>query len=68
MVKLSRQNIGSLPEKIAFHRLVDFAKLRWRIERDYQELKRRSGSATSNGAVGAAFIITPRCASRLTDS
>jgi DDE superfamily endonuclease len=30
---------ATLPEDIAFERLVDFAKLRWRIERDYQELK-----------------------------
>ena len=32
-----------LPEGIAFHRLVDIAKLRWRIERDYQELKEKVG-------------------------
>ena len=28
---------------IAFERLVDLAKLRWRIERDYQELKQELG-------------------------
>ena len=27
----------------ASHRLVDIAKLRWRIERDYQELKQEVG-------------------------
>jgi hypothetical protein len=30
---------ASLPEDFALDRLVDIAKLRWRIERDYQELK-----------------------------
>jgi SRSO17 transposase len=32
-----------LPEDIAFDQLVDLAKLCWRIERDYQELKRELG-------------------------
>ena len=31
--------LSTLPQNIAFADLVDFAKLRWRIERDYQELK-----------------------------
>ena len=31
--------LSTLPEDIKFSRLVDLAKLRWRIERDYQELK-----------------------------
>ncbi len=35
--------LSTLPEKIALHRLVDIAKLRWRIERDYQELKQEVG-------------------------
>lgn len=35
--------LSTLPEEIAFRRLVDFAKLRWRIERDYQELKQEVG-------------------------
>src|SRR4029077_17363143 len=29
--------------KIAFNRLIDLAKLRWRIERDYQDLKQEVG-------------------------
>ena len=33
----------TLPAAIAFDRLVDLAKLRWRIERDYQELKQEVG-------------------------
>jgi len=35
--------LSTLPEDIALHRLVYFAKLRWRIERDYQELKQEVG-------------------------
>jgi len=35
--------LSTLPEDITFHRLVDLAKLRWRIERDYQELKQEVG-------------------------
>src|SRR5437879_7554784 len=35
--------LSTLPEDITFHRLVDLTKLRWRIERDYQELKQELG-------------------------
>jgi SRSO17 transposase len=35
--------LATLPETISFERLVDLAKLRWRIERDYQELKQEVG-------------------------
>ena len=35
--------LSTLPRDISFRRLVDFAKLRWRIERDYQELKQEVG-------------------------
>ena len=35
--------LATLPAKIGFRALVDFAKLRWRIERDYQELKQEVG-------------------------
>ena len=35
--------LASLPEEIAFDRMLDLAKLRWRIERDYQELKQELG-------------------------
>ena len=30
--------LSTLPKDVAFRQLVDIAKLRWRIERDYQEL------------------------------
>ncbi|MGH9624895.1 MAG: IS701 family transposase, partial [Bryobacteraceae bacterium] len=35
--------LSTLPKTISFYRLVDLAKLRWRIERDYQELKQEVG-------------------------
>src|SRR5437868_5218028 len=35
--------LATMPETISFERLVDLAKLRWRIERDYQELKQEVG-------------------------
>jgi SRSO17 transposase len=35
--------LSTLPENISFERLVDFVKLRWRIERDYQDLKQEVG-------------------------
>jgi SRSO17 transposase len=34
---------STLPQDISFRTLVDFAKLRWRIERDYQDLKQEVG-------------------------
>ena len=52
------------PEDIGFERLVELAKLRWRIERDYQELERTSGSGTTRGVAGAASTTTPACAWR----
>jgi SRSO17 transposase len=35
--------LSTLPKEISFRSLVDTAKLRWRIERDYQELKQEVG-------------------------
>jgi SRSO17 transposase len=35
--------LSTLPQEISFRRLVGLAKLRWRIERDYQELKQEVG-------------------------
>lgn len=39
----TRYWLSTLPETIGFEQLVDLAKLRWRIERDYQELKQEVG-------------------------
>jgi SRSO17 transposase len=35
--------LSTLPADVSFRELVDVAKLRWRIERDYQELKQEVG-------------------------
>jgi SRSO17 transposase len=35
--------LSTLPKNITFHGLVDAAKLRWRVERDYEELKQEVG-------------------------
>ena len=39
----TRYWLSTLAEDIAFERLVQLTKLRWRIERDYQELKQELG-------------------------
>ena len=41
--------LSTLPQNISFHRLVDYAKLRWRIERDYLELKQEVGLGDFEG-------------------
>jgi SRSO17 transposase len=41
--KPTKYMLTTLPEDIAFSRMVDIAKLRWRIERDYEELKQEVG-------------------------
>jgi SRSO17 transposase len=41
--------LSTLPENINFYRLVDYAKLRWRIEHDYLELKQEVGLGDFEG-------------------
>src|ERR1700710_1479166 len=41
--------LSTLPENVSFQRLVDFAKLRWRIGRDYQEIKQAVGPRLCEG-------------------
>ena len=45
----SKYWLATLADDIPFDRLVDLAKLRWRIERDYQELKQELGLAHYEG-------------------
>jgi SRSO17 transposase len=42
--------LSTLPKDITFRALVDLIKLRWRIERDYQELKQEVGLQHFEGA------------------
>jgi SRSO17 transposase len=41
--KPTKYMLTTLPEDISFAPMVDIAKLRWRIERDYEELKQEVG-------------------------
>jgi SRSO17 transposase len=47
--------LSTLPADITFKRLVDLAKLRWRIERDYQELKQELGLGHFEGRSWRGF-------------
>jgi SRSO17 transposase len=38
-----KYSLTTLPKDIPFARMVDTAKLRWRVERDYEELKQEVG-------------------------
>jgi SRSO17 transposase len=58
---------ATVDENISFRALVDLAKMRWHIERDYRELKQEIGLGHYEGR-GRGSIIVVRCASRLTDS
>ena len=54
--------LSTLPADTALLDLVKTTKMRWRIERDYQELKQEFGLSHYEGRGGVAFIITPPCA------
>ena len=60
--------LATLPENISFTQLVDLAKLRWRIERDYQELKQEVGLGHYEGRGWRGFHHHATCASRPTAS
>jgi SRSO17 transposase len=47
--------LSNLPEDTSLDRLVEFAKLRWRIERDYEELKSELGLAHYEGRGWVGF-------------
>ena len=60
--------LSTLPEDMPLAILVDVIKLRWRIERDYEELKSELGFAHFEGRGWRGYIITPASASQPTDS
>ena len=66
--EMIRYWLSTLPETSKFGRLVDLTKLRWRIERDYQDLKQEVGLGHFEGRGWRGFTTTPRCASRPTGS
>ena len=47
--------LSTMPETDSFKRLVDVTKLRWRIERDYQELKQEVGLGHYEGRKWLGF-------------
>ena len=51
----SKYWLSTLPADIAVERLVDLTKLRWRIERDYQELKQELGLGHFEGRSWRGF-------------
>ena len=52
--------LTTAPEDATLAQMVFVTKMRWRIERDYQDLKQDFGLGHYEGRVGAAFTITPR--------
>ena len=60
--------LSTLPPETPIEDLVETAKLRWRIERDYQDLKGELGLATTRGEDGAGSTTMPASASPPTES
>ncbi len=63
--KPTRYFLSTLPAGISFKELVDIVKMRWRIERDYRELKQEVGLGHYEGRNWRGFLIMRACALRL---
>ena len=60
--------LSTLPKDVSFRRLVDTAKLRWRIERDYQALKQELALGYFEGRGWRGFrqdLVPPLCSRNL---
>lgn len=66
--KPTKSWLSTLPETMPLEALVETAKLRWRIERDYLELTQELGLGHYEAGAGADSTITRRCASPPMDS
>jgi SRSO17 transposase len=51
----TKYGLSTLPEDTPFETLVDIAKLRWRVERDYEELKQEVGLGHYEGRSWRGF-------------
>jgi SRSO17 transposase len=60
--------LATVEKNISFRALVDLAKMRWLVERDYLELKQEVGLGPMRAAGGRASIITAHFASQSTGS
>jgi SRSO17 transposase len=60
--------LSTLPAGTSLKSLVNMARHRWIIERDYEELKQELDWAIMKDEAGGAFSTTPRCASPRMDS
>jgi len=58
--------LRQMSPRASLKKLAPLAKLRWRIERDYEELQ--TGGRADGCGNGEAFITLPQCASRLMPS
>jgi SRSO17 transposase len=48
-VKPTKYWLATVDRKMSYRRLVDLAKMRWRIERDYEDLKQEIGLGHCEG-------------------
>ena len=57
--------LSNLPVSITLHKLVAIAKMRWRIERDYEELKQELGLGHFEGRNWRGSILIRKSCSTI---